>query len=102
MAWGFDMGFLSGLKSLLSGNADNASAKASANIQQHHYQGFDIETQPTKANGGYRVNGVIRKADQEHRFVRADLASSLTDAHDLTLFKARQAIDQMGERIFGQ
>ncbi|MDP6969746.1 MAG: HlyU family transcriptional regulator [Gammaproteobacteria bacterium] len=94
------MGFLSSLKSLLGGSGDNTSAKVSADIQQHQYQGFDIETQPTKTGGGYRVNGMIRKDGQEHQFVRADLASSISDAHDLTLFKARQAIDQMGERIF--
>jgi hypothetical protein len=43
---------------------------------------------------------VIRKDGNEHQFIRADLAYGLKDAHELTLFKAKQSIDQMGDRIF--
>ncbi len=92
------MGFLSGLKGLFA--VSEASAKAKADSQEHQYQGFVITTQPVKVSGGYRVNGLITKDDLEHQFIRADLASTIDGAHELTLFKSRQAIDQMGETIF--
>ena len=96
------MGLLSGLKNLFGGggNAGDGAGRAGAS-QKHEHKGFEIETQPGKVDGGFRVGGVIRKDGKEHQFIRADLAYSEADAHELTLFKAKQTIDQMGERLFG-
>jgi hypothetical protein len=38
---------------------------------------------------------------REHRFIRADRFPSREDAIEVTLRKARQLIDEQGERIFG-
>ena len=92
------MGLLSGLSKLFLGSGSRTPASSPS--QEHEYQGFVIETQPSKVDGGFRVSGVIRKDGKEHQFIRADLAYSLDDAHELTLFKAKQSIDQMGDGIF--
>ncbi len=94
------MGLLSGLKKLFIGNGVPRAA-AVADSEQHEHKDFQIETKPSKVDGGFRVSGVIRKDGKEHQFIRADLAYSMKDAHELTLFKAKQSIDQMGDRIFG-
>ena len=48
--------------------------------------------------------GVIRKEVggelKEHRFVRADTHASAEAANDFAVIKARQIIDEQGERIF--
>lgn len=93
------MGLLSGLNKLLGGGGVKREP-AIAESEKHEHKGFEIETQPSKVDGGFRVSGVIRKDGNEHQFIRADLAYSLKDAHELTLFKAKQSIDQMGDRIF--
>lgn len=96
------MSLLSGLKSLFGGSGNGGEQKArSGASQKHEHKGFEIETQPGKVDGGFRVGGVIRKDGKEHQFIRADLAYSEADAHELTLFKAKQTIDQMGDRLFG-
>ncbi len=95
------MSLLSGLKNLFAGGGSGAQGAARpGSSQKHEHKGFEIETQPTKIDGGFRVSGVIRKDGQEHQFIRADLAYSEADAHELTLFKAKQTIDQMGDRLF--
>ena len=67
--------------------------------------GYTIVATPYENNGRWQLSGVIsREKDgvlQEHRFVRADNFGSRGEAEEMTLFKARQIIDQMGERIFG-
>jgi hypothetical protein len=37
---------------------------------------------------------------KEHKFIRADRFASREDAVEVTIRKARQLIDQQGERIF--
>lgn len=96
------MSLLSGLKGLFGGSGKGGEKKAGAGAsQKHEHKGFEIETMPGKVDGGFRVGGVIRKDGKEHQFIRADLAYSEADAHELTLFKAKQTIDQMGDRLFG-
>jgi hypothetical protein len=97
----YTMGLLSSIKDFLfrpiEGGSDNKGAK---NSQHHEHKGFSIETQPLKEGGSFRVQGWIRKDGKEHHFIRADQSHSMESGHDLSLFKAKQCIDQMGDGIF--
>jgi hypothetical protein len=69
------------------------------------YKGFMIRPAPFVEDGQYQTCGLIsREAGgevREHRFIRADRFPSREDAIEVTLRKARQLIDEQGERIFG-
>jgi hypothetical protein len=69
------------------------------------YKGYAIAATPFKDNGQYQLCGVIAKdidgVRKEHRFIRADRFASIDDANDIALSKARQIIDEQGDRIFG-
>ncbi|MFV0296709.1 MAG: HlyU family transcriptional regulator [Hyphomicrobiaceae bacterium] len=85
-----------------SGNTDTANKDKV--VREADHKGFRIAAMPYAEAGQYQVAGRITKeADgvtREHRFVRADRFASLEDAADVALMKARQMIDQQGERIF--
>jgi hypothetical protein len=88
-------------KSLFGGSSDNAE-KASAPVE---YNGFTIRAAPYKAEGQYQTAGTITKevggVPKEHKFIRADRHASYDDAVEFSLGKARQIVDQQGERMFG-
>jgi len=69
------------------------------------YKGFVIRPAPFVEGGQYQTCGIITREvggeTKEHRFIRADRFASKDDAVDITLRKARQLIDEQGERIFG-
>ena len=69
------------------------------------YNGFVIRAAPFKEGDRYQTAGVIEKeidgVRKEHRFIRADSHASMDTAVEFTIAKARQIVDQMGERIFG-
>ena len=64
-----------------------------------------IRPAPYLEGGEYQVAGVIEKTvegtTRTHSFVRADRMASPEEAVSFTVLKARQIIDQQGERIFG-
>jgi len=68
------------------------------------YNGFTIRATPFKESGQYQSCGVILKdidgVLREHRFIRADRFSGLEDAVSMIHIKARQIIDEQGERLF--
>jgi hypothetical protein len=88
-------------KTLFGGKAAESAPPASAPVE---YKGFVIRSAPFQENGRYQTAGVIEKeiagVRKEHHFIRADSHASLEVATEFTLAKARQIIDQMGERIF--
>jgi hypothetical protein len=63
-----------------------------------------IFSQPVAASGGYRIAARIEKdfAGQikTHLMQRADTCTSLSEATDLSIAKAKQAIDQLGDTLF--
>jgi hypothetical protein len=69
------------------------------------YKGFTIRATPFKADGQYQTCAVITKevggATKEHRLIRADRFAALDAAVDVSLRKARQMIDEQGDRLFG-
>ena len=69
-----------------------------------NYNGFSIYAEPTKTDGGYRVCARIEKdingEVKTHVLIRADTISSLEEATSTTVRKAKQVIDEQGDRIF--
>jgi hypothetical protein len=89
-------------KSLFGGGSADGEGKASAPVE---YNGFTLRATPYKSEGQYQTAGTIEKdvggARKEHKFIRADRHASYDDAVEFSLGKARQIVDQQGERMFG-
>jgi hypothetical protein len=70
------------------------------------YNGYLIRPAPFAADGQYQTAGTIEKdvagTRKEHRFIRADRHPSFDAAVEFTVLKARQIVDQMGERMFDE
>ncbi|MDH3692150.1 MAG: HlyU family transcriptional regulator [Gammaproteobacteria bacterium] len=70
------------------------------------YNGYTIRPAPRKQGSHFHTAGVITKeypdGAKEQHFIRADTHSSWDDACAHAVMKARQIIDQQGERLFDQ
>ncbi len=68
------------------------------------YKGCTIRPTPRRQGSRWLTAGVIRKqfADgvKEHRFIRADTHSTKDDADAFSIAKAKQIIDEQGDRLF--
>jgi hypothetical protein len=95
-------GSMSFLKKLFGGGGEQAPAGPAATAE---HAGFAIKATPYAEGGQWQMCGVIEKEVggelRSHRFIRADRFPSQDQAAEFTLAKARQIIDQMGERVFG-
>jgi hypothetical protein len=89
-------------KSLFGGGSSESAVKESAPVE---YNGFTIRAAPYKAEGQYQTAGTITKeiggVVKEHKFIRADRHAGYDDAVEFSISKARQIVDQVGERMFG-
>lgn len=69
------------------------------------HKGCRIFPAPVKEAGGYRIAARVEKDFPDgvrvHNLQRADTIPSLDEATSLTVAKARQAIDQLGDALFG-
>jgi hypothetical protein len=78
---------------------------AEASAEAVEYNGYRIRPAPYRRNGQYQTCGVIEKEvrgeAKEHRFIRAELHPSREVAVEFSIAKARQIIDEQGERLFG-
>jgi len=87
--------------SRLFGTRGSQAAEAS---RPEDYKGFRITPEPIREGSTYRIAARIEKevngTARLHRLVRADTVSSPDEARDLSLRKARQMIDEQGERLF--
>lgn len=97
---------MSFLKRLFGGGGGAGSEAESSAVpaERQEHKGFSIAATPYKVEGQFQTCGVISKeidgAQKQHRFVRADRFSSQQEATDMALRKARQIIDEQGDRIF--
>jgi hypothetical protein len=99
------MSFLKSLFGLGGTAAGNSGKGTPTTAKSAEHKGFRIDAQPYAASDGqFQVAGLISKeidgARREHRFVRADRFATREDAADIALNKARQIIDQQGDRVF--
>ena len=69
------------------------------------YKGFRITPQPIREGAQFRVAARIEKTvegtERTHQLIRADVMGSLDEATKASLGKARQIIDEQGDRLFG-
>jgi hypothetical protein len=92
---------MSFLKKLFGGGGASASDGPAA---AEDYKGYAVAATPFPAEGQFQVSGTITKdiegAPKTHKFIRADRFSSREEAASFSLVKARQIIDQTGDRMF--
>jgi hypothetical protein len=73
-------------------------------LEAIEYNGFRIRPTPYKAAGGWQTAGTIEKDSpegvKEHSFIRAETHPGLDEAASFAIAKAKQIIDQQGERMF--
>lgn len=90
---------MSFLKKLFGGGA---KAEPPAPASEHN--GYTIRATPFQEGGQWQLCGVIEKEIggemKSHRFIRADRFPGRDDAVEMTFMKARQIIDQSGDRVF--
>jgi hypothetical protein len=77
------------------------SGEAAAPVEQVvEHEGYEIVPEPASVGGQWRIGAVIRRDGREHRMIRADTMSDRGDCVAASVAKARQVIDQQGERLF--
>ncbi len=90
--------------SRLFGRSDAPKAQLAPASEPVSYKDFTIFVEPIKEGARYRVAARIEKeVDGEmrsHQLIRADTCESADAAAELTMSKARQMIDQLGNGIF--
>ena len=83
------------------GGAADTVAKP-ARVAEH--EGYVIRATPFQEAGQWQTCGMISKEIggevREHRFIRADRFPSQEMAADHAIVKAKQIIDQQGDRLF--
>ncbi len=88
-------------KRLFGGTATGEPAGPAA--EPEIYGGYVIQPEPKKEGGQWHIAGVItREGAPEgpaHRFIRADTYSSKDDADEFSIRKAKQIIDERGDRL---
>lgn len=92
------MGLFSSIKSIFSGGESKPQEPEA--MPAVEYDGFTITPAPVQEDTGFRINGTITKDEQTHIFIRADTLPSAELCAEETVRKAKQMIDQQGDRIF--
>ena len=68
------------------------------------YEGFTIRPDPKREGSQWRLGGVIAKdfagEVKAHAFVRADTFGAKEDADSFSIVKAKQIIDEQGDKLF--
>lgn len=97
---------LNWLKSILGGGNSDTSQGGKAAVQyEEDYGEYHLAISPQKVGGQYRVAGTITRLDnpeKRYNLIRADLCPTLDIAVEQSLVKARQTVDQLGDRMFEQ
>jgi hypothetical protein len=69
------------------------------------YKDFRIFPEPQSGAGGYRIAARIEKEvggeTRTHLLLRADTVQNVEEAEAFSVRKAKQLIDEQGERLFG-
>jgi hypothetical protein len=82
----------------------SAAGAATDSADAVEYEGFTIRATFRRNGAQWMTAGVITKefADgvKEHRFIRADSHASKEGAEEFSITKAKQIIDEQGDRMF--
>ena len=82
------------LKKLFGGSAPEPA-------KPETYKGFAITPNPVNEGGRFRIGALIEKDGQSHQLIRADTLDDLESAVTASIGKAKQMIDEQGDRLFG-
>ena len=78
---------------------------AAAGEEAIEYNFYRIRPAPYRRMGQYQTCGIIEKEVagevKEHRFIRAEMHSTREAAIAFSIAKAKQLIDEQGDRLFG-
>jgi hypothetical protein len=89
---------------LLSRLFGKTPAIAPTAVEPVLHNGFRIFPQPLSDDGSFRIAARIEKdvdgAVRVHELIRADTRTSLDEATEASLAKAKLAIDQLGDTLF--
>ena len=89
------------LKKLFGGGS---GSDASPKAETVTYLGFRITPDPIREGTTYRIAARIEKEvdgqSKTHRLIRADTLEGFDAAVDASVAKAKQMIDEQGERVF--
>ena len=92
------------LSRLFGGQQSAGSGKSAGSFEPEDYKGYTIRPAPQSSGGQFNTAGVIARTVgdevKEHHFIRADTHSSADEAAKHALTKAKQIIDEQGDRIF--
>ncbi len=69
--------------------------------ERETYEGFTITPTPVREGSRFRIGALIEKDGRSHNLIRADMLETQEDANAASIRKARQMIDEQGERLFG-
>jgi hypothetical protein len=91
------------LGALFGGGSDGGKVDTPA-APAAEYKGYRIVAAPSKEGSQFRIAGTIEKdapdGVKRHEFIRADVYANWDDAVAVTTSKAKQIIDQLGDRMF--
>jgi hypothetical protein len=90
---------MSWLSKLFGGGGDKAAA--GSGHPSEVYKDFTITPTPIREGSRYRISARVEKGDRVHTLIRADTLEDEAMAATSSLSKAKQAIDQLGDGIFG-
>lgn len=95
-------GIMDSIRNLFGGGA--ASKPPQAANAPDLYKECLIYAEPMPEGGQWRLAGRIVKGEgdaaKEHKFIRADIFANRDEVEAATLRKARQIIDEQGDRLF--
>jgi hypothetical protein len=64
------------------------------------HKGFAITPQPQREGNGWRIGALIEKDGRTHHLIRADMLNDREAADQASVGKAKQMIDEQGDRLF--
>lgn len=97
------MGLMGALKGLFGGGSNGSGAAAGEAVEHGDYT---ITPAPQQTASGWNTAGTISKRVGDevrvHHFIRVDSHGSRDDATAFSVTKAKQIIEQLGDRLFDQ
>lgn len=83
-------------KKLFGGGSTTASEPKSET-----HNGFTITPTPIREGSRFRISALIEKDGKTHTLIRADVLEDLNAASEASVNKAKQMINEQGDRLFG-
>ena len=88
----------------LFGGGSSAPSEPAGPVRTEEHEGYTIEASPLRDGDQFVVAGTISREiggeRRVHKFIRADRSPGIDDAAEMTVRKAKQIIEQSGERMF--